>query len=269
MLNIEDESTEKNWNIYNAKSSEEDAKYFLSYKNDVLIPASQEFFDFLDENKLKLHHAFSFNAILAHAIDYMVFIAQKHSNISRKNFIRSFDEKYAVDGCIHINNKFSLLDAVNNSFKHVELNKTRYQHLIDIYGDLSFHCLNQKQGKIFFEMPSHKFDYSRVVLRPVAAIFNCDLHNTNDVDDFINGRICGSTGYGRFSYSYEPHEAIDRMIDACNAECMDCGEDGNNCDCQQFVYANHRGEYSPNLDPNFQFEDVMSEISGTREWSRK
>ncbi|MFH4135072.1 hypothetical protein WAI79_21925, partial [Acinetobacter baumannii] len=78
----------------------EDAKYFLSYKNDVLIPASQEFFEFLDENKLKIHHVFSFNAILAHAIDYMVFIAQKHSNISRKNFIRSFDEKYAVDGCI-------------------------------------------------------------------------------------------------------------------------------------------------------------------------
>ena len=269
MVSAKDENTEKNWNIYYEKSSKENAKYFLSYLNDVLIPASQEFFELLDENQLKLHHVFSFNAILAHAIDYMVFIAKKHSNISRTNFIKTFDEKYTVDGCIHINNKFSLLDAVNNSFKHVELDKTRYSHLIDMYGDLSFNCLHPKQGKIFFEMPSHKFDYARVVLRPVAAIFDCDLHTTDDVDDFINGRICGNTGYGQFSYSYEPHEAIDRMIDACNAQCMDCGEDGNNCDCQKFIYANHTGQYSPNLDNNFEFNSVMSEISGTREWSKK
>lgn len=269
MFNTDDEGKKINWNIYDTKSSEEDTKYFLSYKNDVLISASQEFFELLDENKLKLHHVFSFNAILAHAIDYMVFIAQKHSSISRINFIRSFDEKYAVDGCVHINNKFSLLDAVNNSFKHVELSKNRYQHLINIYGDLSFHCLTQKQGKIFFEMPSHKFDYSRVVLRPVAAIFDCDLLDTSDVDDFINGRVCGSTGYGHFSYSYEPDEAIERMIDACNAKCMDCGEGGDDCDCHQFIYANNRGEYSPNLDPNFDTDDVISEISGTREWKRK
>lgn len=269
MAIVKNESTEKNWNIYNEKSSEENATYFLSYLNDVLIPASQEFFGLLDENQLKLHHAFSFNAILAHAIDYMVFIAQKYSNIFRTNFIKNFDEKYAVDGCIHINNKFSLLDAVNNSFKHVELNKDRYPHLINIYGDLSFHCLHLRKGKIFFEMPSHKFDYARVVLRPIAAIFNCNLINTNDVDDFINGRIYGSTGYGQFSYDYEPHDAIDRMKDACNAECMDCGEDGNNCDCQKFIYPNNSGQYSPNLDPKFEFNDVMREISGTREWNKK
>jgi hypothetical protein len=199
----------------------------------------------------------------------MVFIAQKHKKVSRKDFIINFDEKYAVEGCKHINNKFSLLDAINNSFKHVELNKNRYSHLINIYGDLSFHCLHTTQGKIFFEMPSHKFDYARVVLRPVAAIFNCILHNTNDVDDFINGRISDSIGYGQFSYSYEPHDAIDRMIDACNAECMDCGEDANNCDCQQFIYENAKGQYSPNLDPNYEFDNVMSEISGTREWNKK
>lgn len=269
MINVKDENTEKDWSIYSEKSNEENANYFLSYLKNVLIPASREFFELLDENNLKLHHVFSFNAILAHAIDYMVFIAKKHSEISRTNFIKTFDEKYAVDGCIYINNKFSLLDAVNNSFKHVELNTSRYSHLIDIYGDLSFHCLNQKQGKIFFEMPSHKFDYSRVVLRPIAAIFDCDLHNTSDVDDFINGRICGSTGYGSYSYDYEPYDAIDRMIDACNAKCMDCGEDGNDCDCQSFSYGNKSGQYSPDIDPNFEFNDVMSQIGGTREWRKK
>lgn len=254
--------------IYETKSDDEHGKYFLSYLNDVLIPSSKEFFSLLDSNKLMLHHAFSFNAILAHAIDYMVFIAQKHSDISRKIFVSNFDKRYAVDGSIHISNKFSLLDAVNNSFKHVELDKRRYTQLIDIYGDLSFHCLKSNDGKIFFDMPSYKFDYARVVLRPIAAIFDCELKTTKDVDDFINGLICGSTGYGSFEYDYEPHDAIDRMIDACNAKCKNCNEDGNNCDCLTFVYGKNHGKYSPDIDPNFEFNDVMSQISGTREWRK-
>ena len=126
---------------YEKLSNEEDARYLLSYLNDVLIPASKEFFDLLDDNQIKLHHAFSFNAILAHAIDYMLFIANKQVKISRISFVKNFDQRYAVDGCSHINNKFSLLDAINNSFKHVELKKSRYIDLISLYGDLSFHSL--------------------------------------------------------------------------------------------------------------------------------
>lgn len=105
-------------------------------------------------------------------------------------------------------------------------------------------------------------------MRPIAAIFNCGLKSVNDVDDFINGRICGSTGYGNFDYDYQPHDAIDRMIDACNPECMECGEGENDCDCPNFIYGASRGQFSSNTDPNFDFDDVMSNISGTREWSK-
>ncbi|HEE6637844.1 MULTISPECIES: hypothetical protein [Acinetobacter] len=254
---------------YEKLSNEEDARYLLSYLNDVLIPASKEFFDLLDDNQIKLHHAFSFNAILAHAIDYMLFIANKQVKISRISFVKNFDQRYAVDGCSHINNKFSLLDAINNSFKHVELKKSRYIDLISLYGDLSFHSLKSYQGKVFFDMPLYRFDYARVVLRPISAIFDCGLNTAMDIDDFINGRICGSTGYGHFAYDYQNYDAIDRMIDYCGAECMDCGENGANCDCPSFIYANNRGEYAPNQDPNFDFNDVMSQISGTREWRKK
>lgn len=253
---------------YQENSDEKDAQYLLAYLRNVLIPASDEFFSYLNCNELQLHHAFSFNAILAHAIDYMVFITKKMTNASRGEFIKSFDKRYAVDGCNHINNKFALLDAVNNSFKHVELDRNRYKNLVEKYGNLSFHSLKHEQGKVFFDMPSYKFDYSRVVLRPVAAIFNCGLETTNDIDDFINGRKCGSTGYGHFDYEYEPHDAIDRMIDYCSSECMDCGEDSENCDCPSFIYGKNIGEFNPNIDPCFDFNDVMSNISGTREWSK-
>ncbi|CAI0911416.1 hypothetical protein [Serratia quinivorans] len=254
--------------LYIDQSDEKDAHYLLSYLDDVLTPASEEFFLLLNVNDLKLHHVFSFNAVLAHVVDYMMFIAKKKTNITRSEFIKTFDERYEVDGCEHINNKFSLLDAVNNSFKHVELDKNRYKNLIAKYGDLSFHSLNAVQGKVFFEMPLYKFDYARVVLRPISNIFNCRLKSRDDIDSFINGRIFGSSGYGHFDYDYEPWDAIDRMIDHCNAECMDCGERDDRCDCQRFIYDSKNGQFNPNADPKFDFYDVMSNISGTREWRK-
>ena len=77
------------------KLQDEDAKYLLSYINDVLIPSSKEFFSLLDRNDVKLHHAFSFNAIMTHAIDYMVFIARKTGDASRGKFLLEFDKKYS------------------------------------------------------------------------------------------------------------------------------------------------------------------------------
>ncbi|HGY6638978.1 TPA: hypothetical protein ACNTBV_004064, partial [Escherichia coli] len=143
--------------LYTGSSDEKDASYLLSYLDDVLTPASEEFFTILNNNKLKLHHVFSFNAILAHVVDYMIFIAKKKTEITRTDFIKSFDKRYEVDGSKHISNKFSLLDAINNSFKHVELDKKRYKELIEKYGDLSFHSLKADNGKVFFEMPLYKF----------------------------------------------------------------------------------------------------------------
>ncbi|CAM6764533.1 TPA: hypothetical protein ACGTJE_002747 [Escherichia coli] len=254
--------------LYTGSSDEKDASYLLSYLDNVLTPASEEFFTILNNNTLKLHHVFSFNAILAHVVDYMIFIAKKKTEITRTDFIKSFDKRYEVDGSKHISNKFSLLDAINNSFKHVELDKKRYKELIEKYGDLSFHSLKADNGKVFFEMPLYKFDYARVVLRPISNIFNCQLRNISDIDDFINGRIYGSSGYGHFDYDYEPWDAIDRMIDYCNAECMDCGESDSNCDCQNFIYESKNGQFNPDTDPKFNFDDVMSNISGTREWRK-
>lgn len=255
--------------LYSDKSDDKDASYLISYLNNVLKPASEEFFKLIDSNSMKLHHAYSFNAILAHVIDYMTYILKKKKpSITRRYFIKNFDEIYFISGCNYINNKFELLDAINNSFKHVELRKNQYKDLIHLYGDLSFKSLKANEGKIFFNMPEYKFDYCRVVLRPIAKIFDCGLNTTDDIDNFINGRKFGSTGYGTFIYDYEPYDAIDRMIDYCNSECMDCGETDQYCDCPSFTYGPSKGEFNPNSDPNFDFTDVMSNISGTREWRK-
>ncbi|SAE77455.1 Uncharacterised protein [Enterobacter cloacae] len=49
--------------LYTGSSDEKDASYLISYLNDVLTPASDEFFTILNNNTLQLHHVFSFNAI--------------------------------------------------------------------------------------------------------------------------------------------------------------------------------------------------------------
>ena len=69
----------------------------------------------MDKNQLKLHQVFSFNTILAHAIDYIWFISNKKVKINRVDLVKSFDQRYAVDGCKHINNKFSFINDHNIS----------------------------------------------------------------------------------------------------------------------------------------------------------
>ncbi len=238
--------------------------YLLSYLKNVLMPASYEFSQLLEKNQVRLYHAFSFNSIVTHAIDYMVFIAKMMGTASRAQFICEFDGKYYVQGSQHINNKFRLLDAINNSFKHVELDSTRYPDLIYTYGELSIHSLKESDGKVFFVMPNYRFDYCRVVLKPVAATFDCGLETPEDILKFVNGDICGCAPNGNFCYEYESHDSIDRMIDYCNPACLDCGEGKENCDCQTFFYAGKRGEFAPDQDPNFDFENVMSNISGSK-----
>lgn len=240
--------------------------YLVSYINDVLLPSSYEFMSLMEENNLRLHHAYSFNIIVAHAIDYMVFVAKKMGTASRSQFLKNFDEKYSVEGSRHINNKFRLLDAVSNSFKHVELDKKRYLDLIEQYGDINFKSLNESEGKVFFITPKYSFDYCRVVLRPVAAVFKCELNTTQDIIDFINGDNCGCLDFEFSDYDHEPHNAIDRMVEHCNPKCLDCGECGDDCVCCNFVYDDKLGKHVPVRNPAFRFDDVMSQISGN--WTK-
>lgn len=245
------------------------SKYFLDYIKNVLIPASLEFEDLLDDNDLKLHHVFSFNFIVAHAIDHMVFLATKlELTVSRKQFVTDFDKLFYVEGTKYINQKFRLLDAVNNSFKHVELDKKRYKDLISKYGEITFNSLKYENGKIYFETDSYKFDYSRVVLRPILRIFDCEMESREDLISFLKGENCGCVDYGRnyLEYYNDSSDAIDQMIDYCNPICLDCGEYEEDCECNKFFYKKTNGKLNPDTDPNFDLKNVRSQISGTREW---
>lgn len=248
--------------------------YFINYINKIVIPSKKEFDSLLKNNEIQLYQAYSFSAIYAHAIDYMVFIDKEVNKTSRGKFINKFDKFYSIEGSIHISNKFKLLDAVNNSFKHVELNPERdsNKEVLRIYGKMTFDCLQENNGKIFFITEKYKFDYCRIVLKPIINVFNITFRDVNDVINFINGKRYGVMFY-KESVNYdpeynEPYNAIDRMIEYCDPRCLDCDEFQNECDCKEFLYDGKKSKSNLHIDENFDFNETMSQISGSREWSR-
>lgn len=243
-------------------------EYLSNYINNIVQPAGEEFLVLLQNNNLQLHHAYSLNFILAHALDHMVYSPNPNEQ-KRCAYLIDFDRKYQVEGSNHLNNKFQLLDVVNNSLKHVVLDIKRYRHIIETYGDINSMSLQAENGKVFLKTKNYTFDYGRVVLRPVYQVFDCDLSDPEDIIEFINGDLFGCFGYDIFEDDYEADNAIDRMIAHCNPICMDCGELGDACECPSFVYGDKPGFFNPvDQDPNFDFNSVMSQISGTRDWKK-
>lgn len=249
--------------------------YLISYIQKVLLPASIEFNTLTQLNQVKLHHAFSFTTILTHAIDYMVFIDRELNNRSRSELIEKFDEIYSVKGAKYLNQKFKLLDAVNNAFKHVELDQKMKKNIssIDQYGLITFNSLQMHDSKIYFVQQGYKFDYCRIILKPISAIFDCDIKTNNDVMEFLNiekqktinieKHACYDNEY------YEPWNAIDRMIEYCDPKCLDCGEFQSQCDCENFLYDKKKVAPNVAIDETFDFEKTIAQISSTREWTMK
>lgn len=96
----------------------------------------------------------------------------------------------------------------------------------------------------------------------------------NDCDDpilkFARGDFAGvaSRPFNDLMLSSDPADAIDaidaidQMIIARNPECDDCSEVEQSCRCQHYVYDGMRGRFDPEFDANFDFDAVMSRISG-------
>lgn len=248
--------------------NEKKINYFIDYINTIVSPATQEFQQLLRRDQVKLHHAFSLTTILTHAIDYMVLIDHEINNRSRAKLIDEFDEIYSVHGAKYLNQKFKLLDAVNNAFKHVELDQKRYKPLIEKYGLFTLYSLVEQNNKVYFIHDNYKFDYCRIVLKPIAAIFNCGLATKNDVIKFMNAEKHESAHEDNIKddyYQYYDHsDDIDRMINYCNPQCFDCGEYQNKCECDSFFYANQKPEANLDIDKNFDLKKTMAKISGTR-----
>lgn len=236
---------------------------YLQYLRLILEPAMKQLDDGMKTRNLQLHQVFGANLYLAHAVDYIQKI-RRTSGISetRTEFVTQFDRLFSVEGARFGNKKFELIDAINNALKHIRLDPVRYKQLEKQYGSISFQSLVEESGTVLCLLEGYRFDYVRVVLRPAwHALKGWDFESVEGVLEFA----CGSAGQwaGAEHFSCEDwDDPIDKMIEACNPICDDCGEQCNDCRCSQYVYQEGKGEFFSAFLSNFDFDEVMSRISG-------
>ena len=108
---------------------------YFDYHCSILLPALDELENKIEDNKLKLHQAIGFNMILSHALDYFLAIQNSRfeDQIYRKSLMKHLDNGYSIEGGKFTNGKFQLIDAVNNSIKHINLDNNRYKKIIKEY----------------------------------------------------------------------------------------------------------------------------------------
>lgn len=102
---------------------------YYDYHHSILLPTLYEIDEKVSSNTLKLHQAIGFNMVIAHALDYMLAIQKERTDeqVSRKSIMQKLDIGYHIEGGRFTNNKFQLIDAVNNSMKHITLAPNRYK----------------------------------------------------------------------------------------------------------------------------------------------
>lgn len=233
---------------------------YLRYVELIFEPATKAFIKRLDEGCVQLHEVFGANLFVAHAVDYIRAIrAADEISESRATLVRNFDKHFSVEGARFQNRKFELIDAVNNALKHIELDKTRYPELVNAYGNISFSSLIQADNRVVCILEGYRFDYSRVVLRPaISALSNWDFEDLDHVLEFARGDIKIE---GVIS-SLDWEDPIDQMIAYANPVCDDCGESSDLCACETYTYNGKAGTFTSNFCQSFDFDSVMSRISG-------
>nr|WP_321278677.1 hypothetical protein [Alcaligenes faecalis] len=237
---------------------------YRAYIANILNPASSVFLRKIDSNSVALHEAFGVNLFIAHAVDY-IYAIRKADGITegRAAFVKGFDQHFGVAGARFRDRKFELIDAINNSLKHVRLDEKRYKGVISKYGSISFNCLAPEGGKVLCFLDGYRFDYSRSILRPaIRALSGFCFQDNSEVLDFARGNISIAIEESVSSYDGEWEDPIDQMLDYCNPNCDDCEEPEGSCICATYVFDGKQGSFQPSFDPTFDFDFVMSRISG-------
>ncbi|HEI6789165.1 TPA: hypothetical protein SK266_000628 [Yersinia enterocolitica] len=238
------------------------------YHHSILLPALNEIEEKVSENTFRLHQAIGFNMIIAHALDYILAIehVRHDKKISRLEIMQRLDSAYRIEGGKFTNGKFRLIDAVNNSIKHINLDPEKfknYRELIDEYGDMNFRLLSEESGIVYMKTKNYQFDYGRIILRNISKIFKFQYDDPDCILSTIDGDdvyICSD------ELSLDPSDpstAIDRTIFYCNPICLDCGEGEDECTCEKFIFKNEVGEFNPDIDHSFNVEYTLAEISNS------
>lgn len=233
---------------------------YRHYIKAIFEPATQNFLRQLNERSVNLHEVFGVNLFVAHAVDYIKAICVANGiNETRTDLVKRFDKTFSIEGARFQNRKFELIDAINNSLKHIQLDEKRYPELVERYGAISFNSLVQDDGRVLCILDGYRFDYARVILRPsIQALSNWELEDEETILELAaeNVRIAAAI----FDEDFD--DPIDQMIAYANPTCDDCGEDSESCACGTYIYDGKVGSFTSDFSKSFDFDGVMSQISG-------
>lgn len=235
---------------------------YLKYLDTFLIPAQEELRTSSDVRTLKLHQVIGANLCAAHAVDYIIAIRKKIGLCTpRGALVQSFDTEFAVTGARIQGGKMALVDAVNNAMKHIRIEPTRYQDLIQKYGQVSFECLVEDEGRILCLLDGFRFDYVRVVLLPVLqALCAWHFEDEEEVAEFARG---GMEDIAHAAYSdLDDDDPIDALINACNPPCINCNEGEEDCQCAEYIFAGEAGEFEARFATSAELDTLLSKVSG-------
>lgn len=239
---------------------------YWQYLDSILRPAMAELETDIDSRQTKLHGVFGANLFIAHAVDYIQAIRKTDgTKEGRSDLVRQFDQLFSVEGTRLSNRKFELIDAINNALKHIRLDPKRYQCLEQNYGPISFQSLFEENGRVLCILDGFRFDYAQVILRPAyEALVSWDFETVEDILEFARGNVSTSiwSADDELMASDDPADAIDQMIIACNPTCEHCREAEDACYCAEFIFEGEQGRFEPRFRSDFDFDSVMSKISG-------
>jgi len=233
------------------------------YLRKVVHPAGEEFMGKLDRDDLSLHDVVKYSGIVAATTDYMIAVlsAAGHDMPNAK-VISGFDKRHSVGGAKYLNHKFRLAYLASVALRHTNADRQKDSHVV--YGGITIRSMVERGGKVYFRSKrGHYIDFCRIVLRPLFEIFEqIDLGTCQDAYDFVLGEYTVEMRFDPYLDDDDPATAIDRMIEHCHPACLDCGEDSDECECEHFRYPEGAGECRIEDDEDFDFDLVMSQISG-------
>lgn len=235
---------------------------YVRYLDTLLVPVFEELRSDSDGRTLKLHQVIGANLCAAHAIDYIIAIRQTLGiKEARGALLRCFDSEYAIGGTRIQGGKMTLVDAVNNAMKHIRIEPKRYKDLIQQYGQVSFECLVEDDGRILCLLDGFRFDYVRVVLLPVLeALCAWHFEEEEEVAEFARGDM-EDMGFGAYAGD-DDDDPIDALINACNPTCINCDEGEEDCQCAEYIFAGETGEFEARFATTAELDTLLSAVSG-------
>jgi len=103
---------------------------YRQFITNILEPAKDDLEAKVKLNAVALHQVFGVNLLLAHSVDYLQAVRSADGiKESRKDLVKTFDERFSVAGAYLGNRKMELIDAINNALKHIRLDTKRYERV--------------------------------------------------------------------------------------------------------------------------------------------